>query len=753
MSKGSEGGGAILTRRARNLLFVIVSLFLLSSCTAHLQPPIAPRIHPSEQRLVEHERLRANAIVLRPLQADQIASVWNSLNEELAVGLALDESQFPPTFSRDFLRLEVKMSVNPQTVQSIKIFSEPKSERQLLTVLSSYTLLLMMCVTPQLDLQTAMQSANHALHQMGLKGDLNVLTFTKMAERTAKTLYAGANVTFSVQQLEQRFEVRFPFLESKSPDTISDVTTLTSLAIQERRTNMSYLYFGNPASYVTQINQTNNTLSTVSPNYLDLLSGGQLSVTWKLDASFIAEMKRRGIKVVPFLSNHWNRQIGIDALNETERVTDAILNAVSAHQLDGVNVDIEGVGAAYRDAFTQFVRTLRSKLPPEKELSVAVAANPNGWRNGWHGFYDYSALAEVADYLMIMAYDESWEGSEPGPVSSLSFFERSLQFALNEGVAREKLVMGVPFYGRLWSVTQAATADNGSTINGIGVSNSRVLSLLERYDGQLGYDEVKQSPYIKFDIPSGGGMYISGKWCDSGQYILWYENERSLKQKLRMLARYGVKGAGSWSLYQEAPGTWDYFADWLNGRVFRDVALQHWAEQDIFRAAERGWMTGLAAEQFAPQQALTRAEATVILARFLDLQPSQTDMTPTFTDVPQSHWAFALIEAAHKQGLVAGTTLVAPGLAKTFAPNVAVSREQLATLLVRALAIPSSPLEPPPTFIDIAPTRWSYDAIVAIYQSGIMSGMSTQRFAPSNATVRAQMAVILNRLFQKRQSQ
>ncbi len=736
-----------MKHRLRKLMLVLSSLFILISCTPKQQSPVTPQIHPSEQRMVQHERLRTYANAFQQLRTDEIAALWNSLNDELAMGLSLKKTKDPAIFSHDFLRLEAQMNANKNTVRSLTIIAKPQSERQLLTMLSSYSLLLVMCLTPQVDLQMAMQSANNTLQQMGLKGDLNVLAFTKLAARTVDADYAGATVTLSTHLTEQRFEVRFPL--------ISDQSTLAAATTSERRTNLSYLYFGNPASYVNQINQTNNTLTMVSPNYLDLLSGGKLSVTWKLDASFIAEMKRRGIKVVPFLSNHWNRQIGIDALNETERVTDEVVAAVSAHQLDGVNIDIEGVGAAYRDAFTQFVRTLRNKLPPEKELSVAVAANPNGWRNGWHGFYDYPALSEVADYLMIMAYDESWEGSDPGPVSSLGFFERSLQFALNEGVARDKLVMGVPFYGRLWSVAQEVTANNGSTIKGIGVSNSRVSSLLERYDGQFAFDETKQSPYMKFDIPQGGGMYIAGKWCDSGQYILWYENERSLKQKLRMLARYGVKGAGSWSLYQEAAGTWDYFADWLNGRVFRDVALEHWAEQEIFLAAERGWMTGLAPEQFAPQQALTRAEATVILARFLDFQPSESKGTPSFSDVPQSHWAFGLIEAAHKRGIVAGTSSATLGTAKTFSPNAAVSREQLATLLVRALALatPSTPAEPPPPFTDIVPTRWSYEAIAAIYRSGIMSGMSGQTFAPSNATARAQMAVILNRLHRNRQLQ
>ncbi len=78
------------------------------------------------------------------------------------------------------------------------------------------------------------------------------------------------------------------------------------------------------------------------------------------------------------------------------------------------------------------VKLLREKIPSHKEVSVTVAANTNDWQAGWHGSYDYSALAQYADHLFIMTYDEHYEGGVAGPVAGIQFVEDSIQYALSK---------------------------------------------------------------------------------------------------------------------------------------------------------------------------------------------------------------------------------------------------------------------------------------------------------------------------------
>ena len=137
-------------------------------------------------------------------------------------------------------------------------------------------------------------------------------------------------------------------------------------------------------------------------------------------------MHKRRIKVTPFLSNHWDQAFGRKALQNRHALAQQIANAVEKYNLDGVNVDIENVTHADRADYTDFVRILRSRLGRDKVLSVAVGANPRGLTTGWIGSYDYAALAAHSDYLMIMAYDEHYPGSAPGPVASADFVEKSI---------------------------------------------------------------------------------------------------------------------------------------------------------------------------------------------------------------------------------------------------------------------------------------------------------------------------------------
>jgi spore germination protein YaaH len=706
----------------RNVFLVLC--LLLSACNHPIDP--------SEQRMLDYERLQTQSNTTFTLMScEQFQQLWYDSQMEWQI-----EVPFHHNSNKSYIHIEcIPSSIGP-TLAQVTIRAMPRTRNQQFVMIHAWSLLLALTQMQGKSLIDASDDANRILDHLGVKPNGQWSQFlTKHGNIIRMPL---GTQTLEIHKNQEQFV--FSIISHRQSVSAEPVAA----QVDKPRLNLSYLYFGTPSRYIEQIDRTNNTLNVISPNYFDVLDGGQLDITWKLDQTFIAEMKRRGIRVVPFLSNHWHRQRGIDALTAADSLTSQIVEAVERYDLDGVHIDIEGVGVAYRDAFTAFVRMMRDKMPAAKEVSVAVAANPNGWRTGWHGFYDYPALAEIADYLMIMSYDESWEGSEPGPVASFPFFERSLQYARNQGIPSSKIVMGIPFYGRLWQLEGAEQA----SIRGIGVSNSLVNSLITAYGGQLRYDEARQSASFMFTIPNGQGRYIAGKWCGSGQYILWFENDQSIKYKLRAIARSGIRGAGSWSLYQEATGTWDYFSLWLNGSIFRDVPQGFWAEEAIIQVAERGWMSGLTATDFAPANVLTRAEGAVILARAMGLEQVQSVESP-FRDVSDSHWASGWIASAFQAGLINGSARTADG-GRLFQPASPLSREQLSVLLARLIAQKSSiandtkwAVQP---FIDVPKDRWSYQAIMQLYQAGIVSGMTPTEFGVRRSATRAQMAVLMARI-------
>ena len=326
-----------------------------------------------------------------------------------------------------------------------------------------------------------------------------------------------------------------------TPRFLNEQQQLSSL---QTRFHMTYLYGGTVSQQIEQIKQVGS-FQTVSPSYFDLNTSGSL-VTVNIDRSFIDAMHAMGIKVVPMLSNHWNRTAGEKALSDPEALAQSVADAIVKNNLDGVNVDIENVTHLHRNAYTEFVRLLRQKLPAEKEVSVAVAANPNGWTTGWHGSYDYAALAKYADYLMIMAYDESWEGSSAGPVASYSFVKRSIEYALEHTTA-DKLVVGVPFYGRMWS--------SDGTFSGNGLNLTMVETLVKQYNGTITYDTAARSPKAQFTVNAGDSLLsVGGKKLTPGSYTVWFEDETSIYEKTRLIHQYDLKGMGSWSLTQATDG-------------------------------------------------------------------------------------------------------------------------------------------------------------------------------------------------------
>jgi spore germination protein YaaH len=497
------------------------------------------------------------------------------------------------------------------------------------------------------------------------------------------------------------------------------------------RFNMSYLYFGSPNTYVSQVDATKGSLTDVTPNYFELDGNGNLALTSQYSDSFVDAMHQRQVKVVPFLSNHWDKQIGMAALANRENLAQQIADKIQEYQLDGINIDIEGLNEASRDSFTSFIELLRQKVPQGKEVSVAVAANPTGDTKGWAASYDYASLAKQVDYLMIMTYDESYEGSAEGPVASISFVEKSIQYALNIGVPSDKVVLGIPFYGRLWSA-------DGS-IKGLGVSQRMIAPLLTKYHGTTAYDTDKQAAKATFQIPTGSTEVVSYTTLPAGTYTIWFENEQSLREKFKLVSKYNLKGTGSWSLNQEDPTIWDWYMTALNGQFFKDVPVNYWAANDIQSVVDKKYMSGNGDNTFAPEKALTRREGAIALVNALGLDKGQAlDAKDQFSDTASLNWGSRQIALARHYGLVGGFP------DGTFQPDEPLTREQIAKVLNNIFhysydAAGSNP------FDDIAQSYAKAD-ILAMQQHQIVQGVSLGKFDPAGTTTRAQLATLLNKL-------
>lgn len=329
---------------------------------------------------------------------------------------------------------------------------------------------------------------------------------------------------------------------------------------------MSYLYGGTTTQYQNYVEATGSALDAVSPDYLEINGDGSLKVVDKMDPAFISYMHSKNKQVIPFLTNHWDRDLGITALNNTDGLTTQIAKFVYDNQLDGINVDIENVTHLHKDAYTNFVKALRDKLP-DKSISVAVAANPNNWQTGWHGCYDYTKLAEYANYLVVMGYDESFQGGPAGPVASSSFTERAVQYALTK-TTPDKIVLAVPFFGRYWK--------NGAASGGIGITTMDIQNLTQNYETSKEYHADTQSAETILTIKSDDipPKLWGGRTLDAGTYHIWYDDYNATKYKLDLVEQYKLMGSGSWALGQEVNSIWSMYETYKTGGTSPSVTPQ-----------------------------------------------------------------------------------------------------------------------------------------------------------------------------------
>jgi spore germination protein YaaH len=211
---------------------------------------------------------------------------------------------------------------------------------------------------------------------------------------------------------------------------------------------------------------------------------------------------------------------------ERRALIDDILEA--ARPYDGLQIDFEYVPARDGEAFLSFLRELRAGLG-NKVFSIALPART---RTLAEDVYAYARIKPIVDRIFVMAYDEHWSNSAPGPIASMGWSQRVATYAL-ETIGPEKLIMGLPFYGRSWG--------------DIAPNTAYVYSGIERIIREQDIAEIEREngiPFFRYETPLSMTVY--------------FEDAYSLATRLDMYKKLGVTAVGFWRLGQETLSFWPY---------------------------------------------------------------------------------------------------------------------------------------------------------------------------------------------------
>ncbi|PTY81794.1 glycosyl hydrolase family 18 protein, partial [Heyndrickxia sporothermodurans] len=213
---------------------------------------------------------------------------------------------------------------------------------------------------------------------------------------------------------------------------------------------------------------------------------------------------------------------------------------MKTYQLDGLNIDIENVEPKDGPLITQFVREAAVYLHNDhKYVSMDITFIADG---NWSEFYEREKLSSVVDYMIVMAYDEHWGGAQTaGSVASLPWVESNLKQLLNE-VPNEKLILGVPFFTRLWKEEMKEGK--------LSVS-SKALSM----DQANAWMKERKLTAIE-DADSGQNYVEYTDAKTNAIYKMWLEDNLSLNKRAKLAANYQLAGIASWSRYFADKSAW-----------------------------------------------------------------------------------------------------------------------------------------------------------------------------------------------------
>ena len=286
-------------------------------------------------------------------------------------------------------------------------------------------------------------------------------------------------------------------------------------------------------------------VTVVSPTWF-FLNDGEGGFDNASSAAYVEQAHAMGLEVWA-LVNNMDYEVYGDRLkavmNETTkrtRLVQELVNAVTAVGADGLNVDIENLPSDAGRGFVQFIREL-SLACHRKGLVLSV---DNYVPTAWTAHYDRKEQGIFADYLIVMGYDEHYQGSEAGSSASLDFVTSGLEKTLAQ-VPAEKVILGVPFFTRVWKGTGAKPDSSLLNMNA-------TAELLAQYGAQPAWDAATGQNYAEFTM-------------DNVRARVWIEDAESMAARLAAVRPSKPAGLAAWRLGMETPEVWTLFERYFSG--------------------------------------------------------------------------------------------------------------------------------------------------------------------------------------------
>lgn len=290
-----------------------------------------------------------------------------------------------------------------------------------------------------------------------------------------------------------------------------------------------------------QVIQNVTGVNVISPTWFSVVST-EGAISSLASSDYVNQAHAKGMEVWGLIDNFNDQVSTLETLSSGSaraHIIEKLLEEAKRVGMDGINLDFEALTQEEAPHFLQFVRELSVACRNNKLVLSIDNPVPQ-----YTAFYNRKEQGVLADYVIIMGYDEHTVGSEqPGSVASLPFVEEGIVQTLKE-VPKEKVINGVPFYTRLWTQSN----------NGVVTSEVFGMDEADAYVQENGMDV-----YWNKDVSQN---YAEAQ-IDNGVLKMWLEDEESLEEKLKLIEQYELAGVAAWKLGFERPDVWEIISKYV----------------------------------------------------------------------------------------------------------------------------------------------------------------------------------------------
>lgn len=285
-------------------------------------------------------------------------------------------------------------------------------------------------------------------------------------------------------------------------------------------------------------------MNVISPTWFRIVdNNGTLSSL--ADGNYVTRAHQLGLEVWAMVddqsSDSSNDQV-FTSTSKRDNIINQLISAAIQYNLDGINIDFEYITEDIAEDYIQFLRELSVKCRNNGVVlsvddKVPIASNE---------YYNRTEQGKIVDYVIVMAYDEHWGvESGAGSTASISWVTDGIANTVKQ-VPAEKVVLGIPFYTKIWGERTDGSVETFSTAT---------MDAAESMVAAHGCEKI----WLE-DIGQNYSEYNEGGLT----YRIWLEDAASIERKVKLISQYGLAGVSAWRLGSESADIWNTIVKYTN---------------------------------------------------------------------------------------------------------------------------------------------------------------------------------------------